>query len=306
MENQPLSQNDNAYQSGTWKKPESMRSLAAVFLLSIFTFGIYFLYWVYKVTEYANRDQMEPQHTPVAQMLLVWFIPFYELYWWYKTSKKLSHIGASIDVAGDNSVVTLLLSIFEFDLIGAVILQDQINKLEAVSSGAGINANGIGVCKHCRASFPNDATVCPKCGQPYRKPFTQTVGFAILMVVLVIVLLISVIVGSTIHFVSEGLHSDDYGIVSEEPYDDGSNDSSDRVDDAEDDYGEVKQTDNGQWALVKGDMVNTDFTGIAENQYGLWYVENGYVNFDFSGTLSDDDTTFVVEKGKVVSQHPNE
>ena len=39
-----------AYQSGNWKKPESMRNLVSMVLLMVFTLGIYFLYWVYKTT----------------------------------------------------------------------------------------------------------------------------------------------------------------------------------------------------------------------------------------------------------------
>ena len=68
-------------------------------------------------------------------------------------------------------------------------------------------------------------------------------------------------------------------------------------------YGEVIETAPGKWALVKKGVVNTDFTGIAENEYGLWYIENGYVNFNFSGTLEDGNgNSYTVEQGKVVNQ----
>ena len=134
-----------AYQSGNWKKPESMRNLVSMVLLMVFTLGIYFLYWVYKTTEYANRDRSEPHSSPVVQLLLVMFIPYYELYWFYKTSKKLNHIGEPVEVFNDNSIVTLLLAIFGLDFLGAVVLQDQINKIEAVSSGAGIGTTGEAV-----------------------------------------------------------------------------------------------------------------------------------------------------------------
>ena len=68
-------------------------------------------------------------------------------------------------------------------------------------------------------------------------------------------------------------------------------------------YGEVIETAPGRWALVKEGVVNTDFTGVAENANGIWYLENGYVNFNFSGTLTDGKgTAYTVEKGQVVSQ----
>lgn len=294
-----------AYQSGNWKKPESMRNLVSMVLLMVFTLGIYFLYWVYKTTEYANRDRSEPHSSPVVQLLLVMFIPYYELYWFYKTSKKLNHIGEPVEVFNDNSIVTLLLAIFGLDFLGAVVLQDQINKIEAVSSGAGIGTTGEAVCKHCHAVFPNDAQSCPKCGAPYKKPFTKTVGFAILMGALGILLLAGLVIGLIVFaFTAEetagGWNWDEITSGEEAQYDASNIDELIGASDSK--YGEVIETEPGKWALVKKGVVNTDFTGIAENEYGLWYIENGYVNFNFSGTLEDGNgNSYTVEKGKVVN-----
>lgn len=68
-------------------------------------------------------------------------------------------------------------------------------------------------------------------------------------------------------------------------------------------YGEVMETEPGRWALVKDGVVNTGFTGIAENENGIWYIEKGYVNFHFTGTLKDEKgTSYTVEQGKVVDR----
>ena len=65
----------------------------------------------------------------------------------------------------------------------------------------------------------------------------------------------------------------------------------------------VRQTKDGRWALMKGDKVEEDFTGVAENEQGLWYIVDGYVDFDFYGTVdSGDGTLYSIENGKVVSE----
>ena len=92
------------YTSGNWRKPENMRNLVSFVVLMVCTLGIYFLYWVYKTTEYANRDRNTAQQSPLVQLLLVIFIPYYELYWFYKTSKKLANLGEPVEVFNDNSI----------------------------------------------------------------------------------------------------------------------------------------------------------------------------------------------------------
>ncbi|MBQ8083196.1 MAG: hypothetical protein IJ241_03330 [Clostridia bacterium] len=63
----------------------------------------------------------------------------------------------------------------------------------------------------------------------------------------------------------------------------------------------VAQDANGNWALMNnGATVNT-FTGIAQNEYGNWYIENGVVNFNFSGKVVFNGVTYDIENGKVVS-----
>ena len=63
----------------------------------------------------------------------------------------------------------------------------------------------------------------------------------------------------------------------------------------------VQQDANGNWALMNnGATVNT-FTGIASNDFGNWYIENGVVNFNFSGKVVFNGVTYDIENGKVVS-----
>lgn len=63
----------------------------------------------------------------------------------------------------------------------------------------------------------------------------------------------------------------------------------------------VAKDANGKWALVQNGNAVTGFTGIADNNLGKWYIENGMVNFDFSGKVVFNGVTYDIENGKVVS-----
>ena len=63
----------------------------------------------------------------------------------------------------------------------------------------------------------------------------------------------------------------------------------------------VAQDANGNWALMNNGATVSSFTGIAQNEYGNWYIENGVVNFNFSGKVVFNGVTYDIENGKVVS-----
>ncbi len=58
---------------------------------------------------------------------------------------------------------------------------------------------------------------------------------------------------------------------------------------------------DGKWALINNGTVVSDFTGIAKNDLGTWYVQNGLVDFGFSGKVVFNGVTYDVENGKVVN-----
>ena len=62
--------------------------------------------------------------------------------------------------------------------------------------------------------------------------------------------------------------------------------------------GIVKGKD-GKWAMYRDDKVDTSYTGVAENEYGWWRVENGYVNFDAQGIYHNDYGWWKTTNGKV-------
>ena len=71
--------------------------------------------------------------------------------------------------------------------------------------------------------------------------------------------------------------------------------------DSQEDYAmndtEVTQV-NGVWGVYEDGKL-TDYTGIAQNQYGSWYVKDGKVDFTFTGSYDFAGKTFNVVTGEV-------
>lgn len=101
------------------------RSVVAVILLSIFTCGIYLLYWTYVTAEDLNSaDSNEPLMNYILAILLGWVTcGIYLLYWNYKFFQKADKV-----TGANNCILNFVLSLFVSTVIPAAIVQDQINK----------------------------------------------------------------------------------------------------------------------------------------------------------------------------------
>ena len=58
----------------------------------------------------------------------------------------------------------------------------------------------------------------------------------------------------------------------------------------------VAQNANGWWRIEEG-KVNFNFTGVASNQNGDWYLSNGKVDFNYNGTVTYDGKLYQVVNG---------
>ena len=61
----------------------------------------------------------------------------------------------------------------------------------------------------------------------------------------------------------------------------------------------VVQGPDGKWAMYLDGQVDTDYTGIAQNQYGWWRIENGYVNFNAQSIYQNEYGWWKCTDGKV-------
>ena len=101
------------------------RNIVVCILLSIITCGIYGLYWMYTLNEYARAVTPQEWQTSGITVILLDIITcgIYGLYWNYKMGKAFTAIGAP-----DNSVLYLVLSIFGLSIVNWCIMQDSINR----------------------------------------------------------------------------------------------------------------------------------------------------------------------------------
>lgn len=112
-------------------------------LLLFFTFGIYLFIWVYKTSIYLNEVDSENGKDPVTNLLLCMFVPFYVVYWYYTTAKRLEKImGSQNGANGDFATLILILGIF-VSIAVPILLQSKINTLapQPVNSGHASGGN---------------------------------------------------------------------------------------------------------------------------------------------------------------------
>lgn len=122
--------------SGSIQAPEGYRSVALVVIFGIITCGIYLFYWVYKVSEIVNRELMTGK-SPMAQMLLFIFVPFYSWYWIYTISQGLNEYGFRQGRNPDTSLpmINLIVTIVGFSIVAVAIMQDMLNKIVGAFEG---------------------------------------------------------------------------------------------------------------------------------------------------------------------------
>ena len=103
-------------------------SLGKHICLLLFTFGIWQLMWIYKMTAFTNVAEGEPKRDPTKKLLLCIFVPFYLIYWTYKTALRIDAIAKGKGVLSDLGTVSLILAIF-VPIIPPILLQDKTNAI---------------------------------------------------------------------------------------------------------------------------------------------------------------------------------
>ncbi len=100
------------------------RSVVAVILLTLVTFGIYALVWFVKTKGEMVRQGAD---IPTAWLLIV---PIANLYWQWKWAGGVEHV-----TRGKQSQAVSFILIFLLGIIGMAIVQSALNK--AIDEGAG-------------------------------------------------------------------------------------------------------------------------------------------------------------------------
>lgn len=108
--------------------PEVYCGLVKHILLLLFTCGIWLYIWIYRVTGYTNNVQGEENRNPTNKLLLCLFVPFYVIYWMYKTAQRLDKMAAAKNIPSDLSTLCLILAIF-VPIIPPILMQDKLNDI---------------------------------------------------------------------------------------------------------------------------------------------------------------------------------
>ncbi len=121
-ENQKMATNTSGVTS------EAYCGLVNHILLLLFTFGIWQFIWIYRMTEYTNAVQDEEPRNPTNKLLLSLFVPFYIIYWTYKTAQRVDKMAATKGLTSDMATLCLILEIF-VPIIPPILLQDKMNNI---------------------------------------------------------------------------------------------------------------------------------------------------------------------------------
>ncbi len=133
-----------------YTQPNPYVDMAKHVLLLFFTFGIYLFIWIYKTSIYLNEVDRENYRDPITSLLLCIFVPFYSVYWYYTSAKRIEKLmSADGNVPADFSTIILILGIF-VGIAVPILLQSKLNALSPQhvnaynysSRAASINSNG--------------------------------------------------------------------------------------------------------------------------------------------------------------------
>ncbi len=108
-------------------------SMAKHIFLSIFTCGIWPLIWIYRITTYLNKAPNSEYYNPTSKLLLCIFVPFYQIFWFYKHGQRIDSICQSKNRNSNMATLCLVLAIF-IPFVATIIMQDTVNQLSMMES----------------------------------------------------------------------------------------------------------------------------------------------------------------------------
>ncbi len=116
------------YYSAPPQMPEGYCDMLKHVLLLIFTFGIWRLIWVYRTTEFLNRMPQEPRRSGTCQLLLCLFVPFYDIYWVYKSCQRIDKLSYYNNIRGEITLMCVLFQVF-IPILSPIFMQDKLNNI---------------------------------------------------------------------------------------------------------------------------------------------------------------------------------
>lgn len=129
------SQKEITFPASSTAYGKSYKSLVPHVLLLLFTCGIYYLVWIYRTTDSLNACKNEEYRTPVNKLLLCMFVPFYSIYWTYKSAHRIDMLGYEKGIQGDTATLNLILSLF-VPILPPILMQSKLNSVIMADSAS--------------------------------------------------------------------------------------------------------------------------------------------------------------------------
>ena len=107
---------------------EGYISMPLQIFLQVITFGLWEFVWIYKTTDVLSLIDEEDERDPVFQLLLCALVPFYHVYWTYKTAKIIDKQSA---IKSLDSELTVLCTVFALGvrIVCPILMQERLNAL---------------------------------------------------------------------------------------------------------------------------------------------------------------------------------
>jgi len=110
------------------------RDIITCVMFSIFTLGIYAIYWFYIMTEEANAlsdDEFGCASGGFAILYSIITLGVYAWYWAYKMGGRLhlARVKRGVPCSTSNGPIYLVLSIIQLDFVGMIFMQNELNKI---------------------------------------------------------------------------------------------------------------------------------------------------------------------------------
>ena len=118
----------------TGQEPEGYYSVARHLALTIFTFGLWYVVWVWHTTRHLNKVDNFEKRGPTAALLLCLFLPLYAVYWNYASAQRTDRLAKQNGVESKLDVLCLVLGLV-IGFLPSILMQEKFNRIELVQKG---------------------------------------------------------------------------------------------------------------------------------------------------------------------------
>ena len=133
IKSEPLPQNSETVKDGYY-------DMVSHIILLIVTFGVYGFIWIYRTTKYLNNCKNAEQRNPTSKLLLCILVPFYFIYWTYRSAQRIDMMAKEKNVQSDISTLCVVLAIL-IPIVAPIIMQSKINDICAANQPKEMHEN---------------------------------------------------------------------------------------------------------------------------------------------------------------------